>query len=478
MNAPTLKCRREARIYRTNWSPFCEKIFNFVRDIAFLNSDGASSSILIKAKFLMNMVCYDKVAFKITCNQIMADSAYETEMKMYDLVSNFAFSGDIPFVMQYYHAEVCDTAQFISILPSADIQKEFLRQYVVIYTGITAFIVPDHLRNIFSELQTDAGQVRRFVDELSMLPGATSEQDKTKLRIIMMERSEGSPLTKMSHEYSLDMLVGLLAQILWTLSRFQRLGIMHHDLHTGNVFVEKMGSPVTWKLCYGPSQADFVMIDTKYMAKIFDWDHSCIVPHEKNTSVKVENMDLDRKSFCPLHGECNTFLKGRDAAQVLYHLRNDLRNCSDFDGRDRLITFLSKYLKSMDSIVQTWFGQPCVCPENRKVSGPGPVHMVSPTGCNNDTSYPCTDVENLESPAEILRAMREEFNLRDTNSSTQIRICSFEIDEAIGSSFIPVDFEVNESILLMSEEKAKQLHEVQRRAFSRDVDALCGVATY
>lgn len=109
----------------------------------------------------------------------------------------------------------------------------------------------------------------------------------------------------------------VLFQIAYTLAVFQRFGIMHNDLHPGNVFVQKLTQPIL--LSYKISDAITVERQVLYFVYVYDFDHGCKIP-TKVDQTRIENQMLEKDLFCKQAGECNKFSKNFDWYNVVWHL--------------------------------------------------------------------------------------------------------------------------------------------------------------
>ena len=67
---------------------------------------------------------------------------------------------------------------------------------------------------------------------------------------------------------------GILYQIMHLLTWFEHIEMAHHDLHTGNIRVEKHDQPID--LYYQHREGRCVHLKTKYVVKVYDFDRSTI----------------------------------------------------------------------------------------------------------------------------------------------------------------------------------------------------------
>ncbi|XWV25672.1 hypothetical protein QJ856_gp0081 [Tupanvirus deep ocean] len=87
----------------------------------------------------------------------------------------------------------------------------------------------------------------------------------------------------------------ILIQIAYTLECFYRIGLVHNDLHTANIFIEHLHSPINFKYVLtddsGEKISKILNIRTRYFVRIFDFDRSYTYPKfHKYLSIKVDKV--------------------------------------------------------------------------------------------------------------------------------------------------------------------------------------------
>jgi hypothetical protein len=102
----------------------------------------------------------------------------------------------------------------------------------------------------------------------------------------------------------------IIFQVLYTIACFERVGLRHNDLHTGNIMISKLRKPIT--LSY-EIQGKIISFQTTNLVKIIDYDRSCIY------SDKVErNGYIDDESLNQSNGINNGF----DVFKFLHNYKN------------------------------------------------------------------------------------------------------------------------------------------------------------
>jgi hypothetical protein len=79
-------------------------------------------------------------------------------------------------------------------------------------------------------------------------------------------------------------LPGVVAQVLISIAMMHSIGLQHNDLHIGNIFVEELPEPVTFK--YMVNENVVANVVSKYFVRIFDWDLSFFKPYGSNVKTR------------------------------------------------------------------------------------------------------------------------------------------------------------------------------------------------
>lgn len=178
----------------------------------------------------------------------------------------------------------------------------------------------------------------RILAHLQMMRrfGLDREYDMTRAVLLVTEKSGGRQLSEWLHPAEMDQMSNvdrvefsndILLQLAYTLGVFERVRFMHNDLHSGNVFVEKLDRPVTYRIRLTPTN-DVIEQSISYLVRIFDFDRSALdatsfLRDDPATNV-VENRLLSRK-WCPANGDCNEYTPNRDWAQIIFWIYQAVR---------------------------------------------------------------------------------------------------------------------------------------------------------
>ena len=124
--------------------------------------------------------------------------------------------------------------------------------------------------------------------------------DTTQPIVLETEKASGQSLESLmigDRRMTTDQLKTVFANIVFVLSKLEAGGVMHNDLHPGNVFVDAARS---------------------YRVTLIDWDKGCKPPD-------VMNSDLDEKArhgggLCRAVGMCNRVVPGLDMMVIAWHM--------------------------------------------------------------------------------------------------------------------------------------------------------------
>lgn len=174
-------------------------------------------------------------------------------------------------------------------------------------------------------------------------PKLTSQYDTESANMLITEMVSG--LTLYDYMRSLHRRtahysewVPIIAQGLFSLAYFEKLGIMHNDLHAHNAYVNQC-TPVRYHLYYLDG-ADPFIVTTCQTLKIFDFDRASKASTDVNAE-QVFNNGLEKEEYCKDFGQCNRFVDGTNLAmlQILFWMhefapgpiREFIRNVVDVD---------------------------------------------------------------------------------------------------------------------------------------------------
>ena len=73
---------------------------------------------------------------------------------------------------------------------------------------------------------------------------------------------------------SLNDVLTVFFQLLYTVLCFSNIGLRHNDLHSKNIFIEDIGEPV--KLYFNVN-GTYIELTTRYIPKIYDFDRGAII---------------------------------------------------------------------------------------------------------------------------------------------------------------------------------------------------------
>ncbi len=152
--------------------------------------------------------------------------------------------------------------------------------------------------------------------------------------------------------------VELVAQVAQTLCAMQKFGVMHHDLHLGNIFVRVRRPKREW---HYTTPFKFTL-KTAIEVKLYDYDQGRANGLPKNTFLH---------DACQERGQCNRYVENWDWYQFLYHFLNYL--VDQKIAPDASIVDLIPCRISQDDAVDgtlgqdAFYGMPCECVQARRI---------------------------------------------------------------------------------------------------------------
>jgi hypothetical protein len=215
---------------------------------------------------------------------------------------------------------------------------------------------------VLSTLMNNKKVIRNFEKEMSG-QRLMNNYDLNKLQLVVTKKAKGLKLYEWlmngelvsDKENLLNFTKDVLLQIAYTLVIFEDFGLMHHDLHAGNVFVEKLPTPLHFSVNIGKK---VIVRNINYFVQIYDFDHSAKVGTKFNDIV-LHNTLLDN-DFCPRFGECNKFFKNMDWFTILQSLH------MVYPSLPLISNLVEKKLMKggYKSLNLAFTGRPCTCPRD------------------------------------------------------------------------------------------------------------------
>jgi hypothetical protein len=253
---------------------------------------------------------------------------------------------------------------------SLQIESEIYEKIVPLLSVHTPNLMPflarqacDHFLTTYEAFRKTMGNKNVLLQfEREMLRKDMREMyNLDKLQLLVTKKAKGMNLGDLLKSEKLplekDELVrfteDILLQIAYTLVIFDDFGLMHHDLHAGNVFVEKLPIPLHYSINIGEKT---IIRNINYFVQIYDFDHSMKVETKFSDTI-LQNTLLDN-DFCARFGECNKFNRNMDWFTILesmFSVKPSLPLISDL-VEEKLLhgTYQDRYL--------AFRGRPCTCP--------------------------------------------------------------------------------------------------------------------
>ena len=297
------------------------KVFSskYLQNIKVPPVNSASDSIMVIADVKVpDVFAYTNIIFKITFKGYL--NQYEIENGIYKLLSNY----ELPFVMQHLHTFYC---------------KNFVQNT----------IQPDIVGRLQS-LQKQHGQ----------------KYDWNQSQIMMCERGGGHSLFDAIDRNLVNSqdLGFVFLEVLFCLGFFEDIGIVHHDLHLGNVWLDRSDKIFKYTLHIHKTLPPIEFV-TNILVKIYDFDHSIVTQTQYNSSIvqgQVVNRMLDANGLCAAVGECNNYAFGRDYYQFAWWLYNKAQLPEQIKAMIESSVYnpFLKNRKGNNIGSLSWDGHPCV----------------------------------------------------------------------------------------------------------------------
>lgn len=165
-------------------------------------------------------------------------------------------------------------------------------------------------------------------DLLSNRGGSRKTAELPSARYIVLDKIAGSTVLKflggLKQQDVNVFLEDVFFQLSFALLCFKEYGVMHNDLHVGNVFVEELSG--SERLVVHISTGRWHERLVRFKITIFDFDHANVQKTNFNsTSISNPLLEYEEpplRSLCATQGECNTFRSNFDLynfTATLYH---------------------------------------------------------------------------------------------------------------------------------------------------------------
>lgn len=206
--------------------------------------------------------------------------------------------------------------------------------------------------------------------------------DKQKIRMVVTERIFGESLASYVDRnlISDEDLVLIVYQVLFTLSIFNHFGIRHGDFHPNNLLVQRLEVPSL--LAYVTDTqpvagSRYTMFETKWVAKIFDWDFGGI--YETLAPLKdVINNQAIIEGFCSEQAACGRNDKA-DMTRLLLSVYDAMSPRQDIDYAGKL----DKYPK-FARLIETIYDRRIIANFHKGLLGMNKPADVAPGECPAD----------------------------------------------------------------------------------------------
>jgi hypothetical protein len=150
------------------------------------------------------------------------------------------------------------------------------------------------------------------------------------------------------HGITADFVANIFTQLLHVISLMEKIGLVHNDLHFGNVLVVKDDVPTKTYTIYGQS---FVVRNHPYSLVVYDFDMGSIL-------TAPENENPFREGICREYGRCKDF-QSTDKYVWLVHLLSSpemwlFKNLSEKSKYNKIVSVFKEKFKGKTSGIFGW----------------------------------------------------------------------------------------------------------------------------
>ena len=264
---------------------------------------------------------------------------YQIEAEIYKILSQY----DLPFIMQHYKTYICDNFTKITKQHTSPLISQ----------------INERGRILFQHQQANYNFHRAQI--LVIERGGAGSSLEAAIRAIQSNR-----LANLSDEDWCSIFI----QTVFCLCFLEDIGIMHHDLHLGNIWLDQTDKKVKYTLKIRKDAPPIVFI-TNYLVKIYDFDHATITA-TKYRPGSMENNHLT--GMCALVGECNQMKNGRDYYQFCWWLHKTAgallpKLVGQFIEQSVNTHFLNNNAGNQPGSL-SWSGHPCIIQSQGKACEP------------------------------------------------------------------------------------------------------------
>lgn len=208
--------------------------------------------------------------------------------------------------------------------------------HTMLYVG--TFECRDFLAKLMDQQKTNTAHNMVASDLMLQMMAMTrgryaSQFDWNKMTMLVLERGRGqSLLTWMQRRRSWANWKIVLFQIMYTLACFWEVGLMHNDLHGGNIWIDPIipqpftylvhSPPILSHRHIGPKPLMYQM-EAQWMCKLYDFDLAYKWDTPNNTH-QMNNTRITKYGLCKTHRVCNASNPVFDFHHILQSIRHQL----------------------------------------------------------------------------------------------------------------------------------------------------------
>lgn len=261
-------------------------ISSIIEDIKIIPKNSSSNSIIVfgKIKTDLKLETNDRnIVIKISFNPISKlNNSLIVEQQIYkNIITNLVNNKHTPNLISYLGDIFCTSNSFK--IPESEV---------------------DNLKDSLQETDSEF-------------------YDMTKYNLLILEKAlnEKTLVQWFDDHHTSEEVLSVILQILYTLVCFNNIGLIHNDLHPGNIFVEDTGRKIPIYLKY--DEGKYIKLETRYIPKIYDFDRGSIIHPAVNLNTELDIF------FCNKFKTCNIQNEKFDMFQFVAILYQNLLNFRD-----------------------------------------------------------------------------------------------------------------------------------------------------
>lgn len=294
-----------------------------------LEKESASDTIQVLAKMNKEINGVQGIFFKIYFARDKStgdrDDSLEVENRLYkDVTNKLLFNEMTPHLIAFYGT--------VKVATVGEVEKHLLEDCAMnnYASKDEELTYENQTRRRYKQGEcANAILFRRYIEDFMTDHALKGRFNLHQMNMMCLERSRGKPLSKYKRDNVLvdeQVWVHILFQVVWTLLCFGQAGLIHNDLHDGNIFLTILNSKQRYRdVLYFISRNEIYNLrDSPVFVQIYDFDRGAKVPIPGSTwfADPIYNGRLSAYDCKPFNN-CNRYDSKIDITRLLYYIVED-----------------------------------------------------------------------------------------------------------------------------------------------------------